>query len=293
MKLGMNLLLWTDDAARDDFAPTLELLARLGFDGVEVPVFADDPAVYARLGKRLDALGLERTAVTVRGGDDDPISPDPAVRRRAVEKTARALECCQALGAPMLIGPLYAALGKFSGAGPTRDDWQRGVETLRATAERSEATGVTMVLEPLNRFEIYLLNTASDGARFVREVGHRRVRLMYDTFHAHIEEPSISAALTACADELVHVHVSESDRATPGRGQVQWTETFDALRRIGYDGWLTIEAFGLALPSLAAATRIWRRMFVSEEQLAADGIAFIRREWSRSAPARELAASAR
>jgi hypothetical protein len=89
------------------------------------------------------------------------------------------------------------------------------------------------------------------------------------------------AALKTCSDVMVHVHISENDRSTPGQGQVHWQETFDTLKKIRYDGWLTIEAFGLALPSLAAATKIWRKMFVSEEQLATDGLRFMKREWAK------------
>jgi D-psicose/D-tagatose/L-ribulose 3-epimerase len=135
---------------------------------------------------------------------------------------------------------------------------------------------VTIALEYLNRFEMYLTNTAADLAELVREVDHPRIRMMYDTFHAHIEEKDPRAAIHACADVLVHVHLSENDRSTPGAGQVAWDETFSALREIGYDGWLAIEAFGDALPELAGATKIWRRMFESEEQLARDGAAFVR-----------------
>ena len=100
--------------------------------------------------------------------------------------------------------------------------------------------------------------------------------MMYDTFHAHIEEKDPAEALRSCADVLVHIHVSENDRSTPGTGQVAWAETFDAIRAIGYDGWVAIEAFGDALPELAGATKIWRRMFESPEQLARDGAAFVR-----------------
>ncbi len=87
----------------------------------------------------------------------------------------------------------------------------------------------------------------------------------------------------AAGRQITHVHVSESDRSTPGKGQVRWSETFDALRQKGYEGWLTIEAFGQALPSLAAATRIWRRMFEDEEELAREGLRFMKAEWERRA----------
>jgi D-psicose/D-tagatose/L-ribulose 3-epimerase len=106
--------------------------------------------------------------------------------------------------------------------------------------------------------------------------------MMYDTFHAHIEEKDPRHALGACADVLVHFHAAENDRGTPGAGQVDWDATFDGLREIGYDGWIVVESFGDSQPELAAATRVWRRTFTSEERLARDAIAFLR---SRLAPA--------
>jgi D-psicose/D-tagatose/L-ribulose 3-epimerase len=104
---------------------------------------------------------------------------------------------------------------------------------------------------------------------------------MYDTFHAHIEEKSIPNAIRSCRDLLCHVHISENDRSTPGAGNVRWDQNFDTLKEVNYDGWLMIEAFGLALPELAAATKIWRRMFQSEEQLARDGLAFMKAQVAR------------
>lgn len=278
MKFGMNLLLWTGEL-NDDLMPVLESLKQLGYDGVEVPIFNPD-LDYADWGRRLDELGLERTAVTVRTEEDNPISPDAAVRSKGVDGTKRVLDCCQAIGATHLVGPYHSALGLFSGQGPTEDEWKWGVETMRQVAEHAGSVGVTLGVECLNRFETYLLTTHSDSAKFAREVDHPNCRMMYDTFHANIEEKDIRKAIECCVDVLCHVHISENDRSTPGQGHVNWSETFDTLKDVGYDGWLMIEAFGLALPELAAATKIWRRMYESEEQLARDGLAFMKAEYA-------------
>jgi D-psicose/D-tagatose/L-ribulose 3-epimerase len=114
--------------------------------------------------------------------------------------------------------------------------------------------------------------------RFVREVDHPNCRMMYDTFHANIEEKNPAQAIKACAEYTIHIHISENDRSTPGQGNVPWDATFKAIKETGYDGWLMIEAFGLALPELAAATKIWRKMYDSEEQLARDGLAFMKKQ---------------
>lgn len=274
MKLGMNLLLWSGQLD-DSLLPILEKLKAIGYDGVEIPLFNLD-LDYVAWNARFKNLGLGTTAVTVRNADDNPISPDPKVRQRGIEATKRAIDCCRAAGASHLVGPFHSALGVFSGRGPTADEWKWGVESARAMAEHAGQAGVMLAFEPLNRFETYLLNSHADAAKFAREVNHANCRIMYDTFHANIEEKNILAAIQAAKDMLCHVHISENDRSTPGMGLVHWRENFDALRMIGYQGWMVVEAFGLALPELAAATKIWRRMYGSELQLAADAFAFIR-----------------
>ena len=276
MKLGMNMLLWSTDVSGPEHDATFAMLKDAGFDGVEIPIFDREVDKYAELGRRLDDLGLERLAVSARGADDNTISEDPAVRAEAAAATRANLDSAAALGAPLILGPLGAPLGVFSGAPPTDDEKSRSAEYLREVAPYAQQRGVTIALEYLNRFEMYLTNTAADLAALVREVGHPSVRMMYDTFHAHIEEKDPRAALQECKDVLVHVHLSENDRSTPGAGQVDWQTTFAALQEIDYDGWVVIEAFGDSLPELAGATKIWRRMFESEEQLVRDGAAFIR-----------------
>jgi D-psicose/D-tagatose/L-ribulose 3-epimerase len=282
MKYGLNLLLWTD-TMKDELLPILEQIKKIGYDAVEIPIFELDPKKYATWGKRLDDLGLERTGVTVRGTADNPMSPDPKVRALGVANNNAVLDCCQAAGVQTLCGPYHSALGEFSGAGPTKDEWNWAVESMRAVAEHAKTCGVTLGIEYLNRFECYLLNTAADGARFCKDVNHPNCGLMYDTFHSHIEEKNTPAAIRATAEHLVHVHISENDRSTPGQGNVRWAETFDTLKEIGYDGRMVVEAFGLALPGLVAATKIWRRMYASEEQLARDALAFMKREWAKRA----------
>jgi len=276
MKYGMNLLLWSGEVT-DDLLPVCQQLKAIGFDGVELPMFNLD-LDYAALGRKLDDLGLARTAVTIRGEEDNPISPDPAVRRKGIELSKKTLDCCAAAGVETLVGPYHSAIGYFSGAGPTADEWKWGVESMREVAQYAGEVGVMLGVEALNRFECYLLNAHADSARFVQEVNHPSCGMMYDTFHCNIEEKSVTDAVRAGGDKLVHIHISENDRSTPGAGNVRWQENFDAIVDCGYDSWLVIEAFGLALPEIAAATKIWRRMFKDEITLATEGLAFMKGE---------------
>ncbi|MGQ9604765.1 MAG: sugar phosphate isomerase/epimerase family protein [Thermogutta sp.] len=285
MRFGMNLLMWTD-TLNDACLPLLDEVKELGFDIVELPVFdLDNDANYRKWAKRMDELGLGRTATAIRGPEENPISPDPAVRRKGIEANKRNLDCCALLGAEIMAGPFHSALGLFSGRGPTEDEWKWGVDAMREVAEHAEKVGVTLGVEYLNRFECYFLNTAADGARFCRDVNHPRCKMMFDTFHSHIEEKSIPEAIRALKDHLVHVHISENDRSTPGSGNVRWDAVFDTLREIGYDNTMVVEAFGLALEKLIPATKIWRRMYQNERQLASDALRFMKenvaRRWGR------------
>ncbi len=278
MKLGMNLLMWTDTLS-DNMLPLLDEMKEIGFDAVEIPCFdLDNLDNYAKWGKRFDELGLARTGTAVRGADQNPISSDAAIRRAGIDANKKNLDCCAAAGCEVMAGPFHSALGEFSGKGPTDDEWKWGVESMREVAEHAGKVNVKLGVEYLNRFECYFLNTAADGARFVREVNHPACGMMYDTFHAHIEEKSVADAIRTLNDCLVHVHISENDRSTPGQGNVRWDENFDTLHEIGYDGFMVCEAFGLALEKLVAATKIWRRMYESERQLATDALALMKPE---------------
>ncbi len=281
MKYSMNLLLWTGDVTEDDL-PVIQQIKEMGYDGIEFPLFeAGDESRFAKFGKQLDDIGLGRTAVTVLGAESNPISPDASVRQKGIETIFTVLDTCAAAGVEALVGPFHSALGEFSGQGPTEDEWKWGVESMRKMAEHAGKVDVRLGIEPLNRFETYLLNTQADAARFAREVEHPSCGMLYDTFHANIEEEDPGEAIKACSDKMYYVHISENNRSVPGSGGVNWKSNFDALHEVGYDGWLTVEAFGRRLPEIAAATKIWRKMYDSEIQLAQDALTFMRSEVSK------------
>jgi len=284
MQYGRNLLLWTD-RLHDGLEPVVDRIKAIGYDGVEIPIFELNEPLHREWGRRLDAAGLARTAVTVRGAGDNPISPSAGVRAAAVDAMRRTIDCCRAAGVRILCGPTHSAIGEFTGKGPTADEFKWGVDTMRQAAEHAAQAGVTIATEYLNRFENYFLTSVDQTVTFVKAVDHPNVRMMYDTFHANIEEKDVSQAIRAAAPWTVLVHVSENDRSIPGTGHVHWEETFDALHAAGYDGWMVVEAFGLALPNIVAATKIWRRMFPTEDRLAVDALAFMKAQVGRRWPA--------
>jgi D-psicose/D-tagatose/L-ribulose 3-epimerase len=279
MKTGFNLLLWTTHVTEAHF-PLLEALRRVGYDGVEIPLFEGDPEHFRVVRRALDDAGLACTTVTVMPDEArSAISPDPAARQGAKDHLAWAIECSEALGSELLCGPFHQALAVFTGQGPTAAETARAVEVHQAAADQAARISLTLAIEPLNRFECYFLNTMAATRAYVRRVDRPNFGALYDTFHANIEEQDPVGCIAACADVIRHVHVSENDRGTPGRGHVDFGGTFAALHAAGYDGWLTIEAFGQALPALAAATKVWRPFFSSPEEVYTVGLETMRRAW--------------
>ena len=279
MKIGMNLLLWTTKVT-EQHIPLFQRLKQLGYDGVELPIFEGAPDEYKRIGATLRDLGLAATAVTVMDSGASAISPDKAVRRAAADRLKWVIDRCSDSGAEVLCGPLHSPLGVFSGQAPTEDERLWGIETFHAVAGHAAAARVDLALEYLNRFENYFLTTAADALTWIDRLNQPACGLMWDTFHAHIEEKNVAPAIQSISRRLIHVHISENDRGIPGTGQVNWADTFKALRKIRYDRWLVIEAFGRALPELAAATRVWRDLFEDADQLTEKGLQFIRDQWS-------------
>lgn len=276
MKIGMCMFLWSTRIGPEHEA-LLADIKRVGFDGVEIPIFEGSPEDYTTTAEMLKRLGLEATAVTAIGDpEQNLISQNASHRAAGVAYMKWALECCAALGADRISGPLHSTLGHFSGSGPSEAELERSIVCQREIGDAAAAHGITVCLEALNRFECYLVNTMEALADHLHAINHPNIRAMYDTFHANIEEADPVAALTRHKDLVHHIHISENDRGVPGRGNIPWAETFAAIRQIGYDDWLTIEAFGRGLPDLAAATKVWRDFAESPEAVYRDGYQHIR-----------------
>jgi D-psicose/D-tagatose/L-ribulose 3-epimerase len=280
VKLGFNLLLWTTHPT-DAHLPILQNLKATGYDGVEVPIFTGDPAHYRALGRRIADLGLQATGVGVMpGGGKSCISPDRAERAAALDHLKWLVDCTHALGGTLCAGPFHQPLGEFSGLPPQPEELARLAEVHRNAARYAASAGIDLAVEPLNRFECYILNTAAAAAALVAQVDEPNYGYLYDTFHSNIEEVSVAGVIAPTAHAIKHVHISDNTRGVPGAGHIDFAAVFRALRQARYDGWMTVEAFGSALPDLAAATRIWRPLFDSPEAVYQAGYRLMREGWN-------------
>lgn len=275
MKLGLNLLLWTTHVT-DEHYLLFKTLKQYGYDGIEIPVMNGTVEHYQKLSQVIKDNGLKCTCSTALPGPHaDPISPDKSVCQAGLDYLKWCIDCVEALGSHLLCGPTYQALGTFTGTGPTAEEKQRVTELHQTIADYAAQGEITIATESLNRFECYFLNTLADADRHVQNVDRDNFGILFDTFHANIEEEDPVGVILQSGRHIRHVHFSENNRGIPGTGHVDFTGTLQNLRSNGYNGWIVAEVFGRALPDLAAATCIWRDMFKSPEDVYSQTYQFI------------------
>jgi D-psicose/D-tagatose/L-ribulose 3-epimerase len=278
LKVGFNLLALGAEITVDH-APQLERLKALGYDGVEVPIFSGAIERYNTLGAMLRDIGLAAATAGTVPEHANPISADPAIRAKARDHHRWLVDCTHAMGGEIIAGPVHSPVGVFTGFGPTDEERAHCVDAMRALADYAEPAGVKIAAEAVNRFECYVMSTIAEASEICGQVDRPNYGYLFDTFHANIEEKDPPTTYERYHKEINHYHISENDRGIPGTGHVPFAAHFDALRRCGYDGWLTVESFGRSLPELAGATRVWRDLFDDPDALFARSIAFIRHEW--------------
>jgi D-psicose/D-tagatose/L-ribulose 3-epimerase len=284
MKIGVNTLLWTAGFGPGQFH-LLPQIKGWGFDGVEVARFEFDSFAVAESRRAIEDAGLECTFCSALTGSQSLVTDDAALRDRTRGFLLKGIETAAELGAHVFMGPFLGPVGYLPGRRRTEDEWKRGVEGIASLTPALTSHGVTIAIEPLNRFETYVLNTAADAARLCDEIDNPHVGVLLDTFHANIEEKTLAGAADTLGRHIKHVHTCENDRGIPGSGHVDWNGLFPALERAGYNDWLVIESFGFAIQEIAAAACIWRDLAPTADAIAVEGGKFLRRMTGKAAAA--------
>ncbi|MGO9258938.1 MAG: sugar phosphate isomerase/epimerase family protein [Bryobacteraceae bacterium] len=275
MKFGVNTFIWAAGIDRDvlNLFPAIK---RQGFDGVEMPLIRPAQVPIAEIRRSLEDSQLACNFCSVLPQELSAISGDASVRQKTRAHLADCVRVAAEAGAKIVAGPLYSPVGYLPGRRRTEDEWKWAVECYQSLGGVLQSHRITIAVEPLNRFETYFLNTAADAEKLAAEIDHPNVGVLFDTFHANIEEKDVAAALRSVAPHLKHVHACENDRGTPGSGHTDWPGVFRALGELRYDGWVTIESFGFALGELSAAASIWRDLAPSAEAIAFEGVKFLK-----------------
>jgi D-psicose/D-tagatose/L-ribulose 3-epimerase len=284
MKFAVNALIWTTEFDQRSFS-LLPRLRECGFDGFEVPVFLPAKVPAQEIRQALSENNLECTVCAILPAGMNPISDNPDIRRRTCQHLVDSIKVTADLGSTLMGGPVYSPVGHLPGRRRTSEEWQWAVECFQSLGETLQANGITLALEPLNRFETYFLNTAADAVKLCSEIGHSSIGVLLDTFHTNIEEKDVAAAFLKTGNNLKHIHACENDRGIPGTGHVDFAGIAGALKKIGYDGWITIESFGYSHKELAAAAAIWRDLAPTPEAVAFHGLPFLKQTILECEPA--------
>lgn len=278
IKLGVSTWLWTSPFTTEtvDLFPKIK---SMGYDAVEIPVEYPDKIDGKKVKDALLKHGLEAVVCGAFGPTRDLTHDDPSVHKTCFTYIAECLDLCTMWNAQFLAGPMYSAVGKARMVSPEQRkiEWDRAVNNLHKVCQMAGEKGLSIALEPLNRFESDLINTAEDVMRLIDDINHPSAKVLLDGFHMAIEEPDLEKAITSVGDRLIHVQVSENYRGTPGTGQTPWFALKSGLEKINYSGVVSIESFTPEIKELAGAVCIWKNLAKSQDGFASEGFTFLKK----------------
>ncbi len=273
MKLGIHAYAWCSQWSNE----TLDLIDRvknMGLDFIEIPLMVLETFDAKAISDRLKKAGLDAVTSTVLLGDTDITSDDPSIRAKGVEYLKACVKATNDIGSKSFSGVIYSQHVKAAKSRPTKQAWKHSAECLKEVAQHAKTLGVSVGLEPVNRYETYLINTCEQALKLIEMIGEDNVKVHLDTYHMNIEEKSYYEATKLAGDKLVHYHLCENDRGIPGTGLVDWDGIFKALSEINYQGHAALESFVDVTDNMT--TWVWRSLAPSGDVLLKEGAKFIR-----------------
>jgi D-psicose/D-tagatose/L-ribulose 3-epimerase len=274
---GVEFLLWTETFELD----SIHLIGHaksLGFDGVEIHLRYPDRLPVDEIRHALDEHEMKACFVVILTEEQSPISEDAGVRKQSLEFFKSCIDAAHRIGGgeSVIGGVNYAPAGYLTGSARTPQEWDRSVHNYREAAKYAGDKGITLAVEPINRFETFFINTAADAVRFCEDVGEPNAKVHLDTYHMIREEKDFYRAIVDTGSRIGMVHACENDRGTPGTGLVSWNEVYRGLSDANYNGWIVIESFVPDIEELARVTAVWRQLAPSADYLAGEGLKNLR-----------------
>ncbi len=280
MRFGINSFLFTSPFTTKSTS-LFPMFRKWGFDTVEIPI--EDPSHIdpAKVKAAADKAGIAIGSVCACMGPGRDFRGSKADQAAAMAYCKALIDQAVILGCPSLIGPVYSVVGKADAVEPKQQkvEWALVVKNLKVLAAYAAKKGVTICVEPLNRFETDFLNTCDQGLRLIKAVGSPALKLHLDTFHMNIEEKDQAAAIRKAGKLLGHFHACGSDRGTPGGDHIAWPSIVKALKSVGYKGDVVIESFTTDVKVIARAAAIWRTIEPRRNDIAVKGLKFLRRSF--------------
>ena len=274
---GVHTSMWTIKWDKDGCEYAVAKAQSYEMDFLEIALLDPQSVDVAHSRRTLEAakmrsvcsLGLPKAVWASR-------NPDGAVAflKLALEKTA-------AIGAEALSGVVYGGIGERSGLPPTEAEIDNVARALAEAAAHAKSLGLLFGIEPVNRYESHLLNTGWQARNMIERIGADNIFVHLDTYHMNIEEKGAAQAILDAREHLRYIHLSESDRGTPGSGTVDWDEIFVALRAINFCGGLAMESFVNMPPEIAFGLSVWRPVASGEAEVMEKGLPFLRNKASQ------------
>jgi len=272
IRFGMHSCLWTGSWTVPAAEHLIPEAAKHGLDVVEIPLLTPETIDVAHTVRLFKQYGIAPSAsICLPPGDVAALYPE-----RGERFIMRALEVAHALGCKFLGGVTYSALGWKSGKPPVEEEYANVAKALKPVARRAQEYGIKLGLEPCNRYETHLINTAAQCVAMIERIGEPNLVCHLDTYHMNIEEKGFGNGFRTAGKHCSYVHMSESDRGVPGTGNVDWEDIFAALQQIGFDGDLIIESFIALPPEIASALCVWRPVAKSADEVLTRGVPYLK-----------------
>jgi D-psicose/D-tagatose/L-ribulose 3-epimerase len=272
MLFGAHAFIWAGEWTPEGAQKVIGGAAEAGLDFVEIPLLRPESMDVTATRALLDRYGIGCTcSLGLPKAAHLPSAPE-----KAESFLESAVDVAAGLKAPVLCGVLYAHLGTLTGRPPEEEELEDVARVLKNVAQYAAERGVSLGVEAVNRYETYLINLAEQADAMLDRVGEPNVFVHLDTYHMNIEEKGFYDPIVATGPRMQYIHLSESDRGTPGTGNVHWDEVFRGLKAIEYDGYLVMESFAAINEDLAGATALWRDVVGDPETLIRDGLSFLR-----------------
>ena len=273
MKFGIHAYAWCSKWSNE----TLDLIDRtkeLGLDFIELPLMVLEEFDTKSIDSRLKKNELHAVTSTVLFSETDITSTDKTIRQKGTEYLKDCVRATAEIGADSFSGVIYSQHVKAISERPTIDHWEHSAEALHAVAEYAEQFNINIGIEPVNRYETYLINTCEQAKRLKEMIGKDNIKIHLDTYHMNVEEKSFYDATKLAGKDLIHYHLCECDRGIPGTGHVDWEGIFKALSEINYKGYAAMESFVDITDNIN--TWVWRQLAPDGDTLVKEGIKFIR-----------------
>lgn len=268
---GAHASLWVKNWERDAEV-AVKGAVQCGMDYIEIPMFDPTATNSKRDRELLERHNLQSIcSLGLPEGCWPSVNPDKAVDllKLALDKTAE-------IGAVALTGVTFGGVGQRTGAPPTATEIDAVARVLEEAAKYAAQKGLRLGIEPVNRYDSHLINTGRQAVELIERIGAQGLFVHLDTYHMHIEERGTGMGIVDAKEHLGYMHISESDRGIPGRGNCDWNQIYAALAAVEYNGGQTIESFVNLSSELAALLCIWRPVANSAEELVRDGLPFIK-----------------